>query len=71
MQHLSPVVTPPAKNTKPDGSDDAANLDRTWPKPEESLIQLLLLTLYMSTSDEKLSPNEPASSNTISLQPQA
>jgi hypothetical protein len=71
MRHSSPVVTPPAKNTKPDGSDDAANLDRVWPKPAESLVQLLLLTLYISTPAENPSPNLHASSSAINFQPKS
>jgi hypothetical protein len=70
-RHTSPEVTPPAKKTKPDGSDAAANLDRVWPKPAGSLVQLLLLALYMSTSAENLSPDVDVSSKTMPLLTQA
>jgi hypothetical protein len=40
-----PAVQPPAKKTKPDGSDAPANLNRACPSPWETRIQLLLVEL--------------------------
>ena len=42
-------VLPPAKNTRPDGNDAAANPNRACPRPLGNLVQLLLVALYMST----------------------
>jgi hypothetical protein len=40
---------PPAKNTRPDGNDAAANKYRACPRPVGNRVQLLLVALYMST----------------------
>ena len=47
---LVPIpVLPPAKNTRPDGNDAAANPHRACPRPVGNVVQLLSVALYMST----------------------
>jgi hypothetical protein len=51
-QLLAPDVSPPAKNTRPDGNDAPAKLPRASPRPLGNEVQLLLVALYMSTKEE-------------------
>jgi hypothetical protein len=55
---------PPAKKTKPDGSDAAARPYRACPSRLGKRVQLLLVALYMSTSAESPVLSRPPAKNT-------
>ncbi len=56
----APVKKPPAKKTNPDANDAAARKPRACPRPVGYVVQLLLVALYMSTYDERPSPDQNA-----------
>ncbi len=53
-QSILPDDQPPAKKTKPDGKDAAAKYPRACPRPFGYLVQLLLVTLYISMYDDMM-----------------